>query len=105
MSIKLGNYVFAGPYNTTNSLEDRSGIYAILCQREGNNYLIDVGESANVKTRVETHDRKDCWNRMNRERLGNLAVAVYYTTNLEQHGRMAIEQEIRNQYNVSCGER
>jgi len=101
MSIKIGNYTFDGPYTTPDKLEDRSGIYAILCQKDGNNYrLIDVGESANVKTRVETHDRKDCWKRNCN---GTLTFAVYYTPGLQQPGRMAIEQEIRKQYDPPCG--
>jgi hypothetical protein len=64
MSITIGKYEFEGPYHDTASLKDRSGVYAILDHKEGEHYgLLDVGESANVKTRVETHDRKDCWNR------------------------------------------
>ncbi len=101
MSIKIGNYTFDGPYTSTDMLEDRSGVYAIICQKGDKNYLIDVGESATLKSRVENHDRKDCWIKNCQ---GTLAVAVYYTPNLQQPGRMAIEQEIRNQYNVPCGE-
>jgi len=101
MSIKIGNYTFNGPYTSTASLEDRSGVYAILCQKEGNNYhVVDVGESATVKSRVETHDRQDCWKRNCNS---TLAVAVYYTPNLQQAGRMAIEQELRKQHDPPCG--
>jgi len=101
MSITIGKYEFEGPYPDTASLQDRSGVYAILDHEEGGHYgLLDVGESANVKTRVETHDRKDCWNR-NKKR--TLYYAVYYTLNLQQPGRMEIEQEIRGQYKPPCG--
>jgi hypothetical protein len=102
MSITIGKYTFDGPYTSTDELEDSSGVYAIICQKEGENHLIDVGESATVKTRVETHDRKHCWEKNCQ---GTLAVAVYYTPNLRQPGRMTIEKEIRSQYNVPCGER
>lgn len=102
MSITIGKYTFNGPYVTTERLEDRSGVYAIICQRGDENYLIDVGESATVKTRVETHDRSDCWKKNCQ---GRLAVAVYYTPYMQQSERMAIEQEIRKQYNPPCGER
>lgn len=103
MSIRIGKYEFEGPYRDTASLEDRSGVYAILDQRENNRYgLLDVGESSNVKTRVETHDRKDCWER---NKKGTIHYAVHYTPGLQQAGRMAIEQEIRDQYNPPCGER
>ena len=102
MSIAIGNYTFDGPYTSTDKLEDRSGIYAIICKKGSKNYLIDVGESTTVKSRVETHDRTDCWEKNCQ---GTLVVAVYYTPNLQQHGRMAIEQEIRNQYDLPCGQR
>jgi hypothetical protein len=83
MSIKIGNYTFNGPYTSTANLEDRSGVYAILCQKEGKNYVVDVGESATVKSRVDSHDREDCWKRNCN---GTLAMAVYYTPNLQQPG-------------------
>ncbi len=103
MSIQIGRYTFEGPYTSTNSLEDRSGVYAILCKKDGNNYnVVDVGESATVKSRVENHDRNDCWKRNCNN---TLTVAVYYTPGMQQTGRLAIEREIRNQYGPPCGER
>jgi len=64
MNISIGQYEFEGPYKNTGPLEDSSGVYVILDYRaDSKYYIIDVGESAQVKTRVETHDRKDCWNR------------------------------------------
>jgi len=100
MSITVGGYTFEGPYTLAGKLEDRSGIYAIHCYRDNKYYLIDVGESATVRSRVETHERKSCWQR---NCSGALTVSVYYTPHLQQAGRMQIEQEIRNQYNPSCG--
>jgi hypothetical protein len=105
MSIAIGRWTFEGPYALTESLrlKDQSGVYVILCPTEQNQYrVIDAGESAQVKTRVETHDRKDCWRRNCK---GTLYVAVLYTPNLQQPGRSQIEQEIRQQYNPPCGER
>ncbi|SFR14207.1 hypothetical protein [Desulfoscipio geothermicus] len=104
MSIKVGGYTFEGPYSSTNSLEDRSGVYAILCTTgDANTYsLIDVGESSEVKTRVENHDRAGCWSE---NCLNTLRCAVYYTPHKQQAGRKEIEQEIRDKYSIPCGER
>lgn len=106
MSITIGTYVFEGPYSSNNSnnyLKDLSGVYAILCKKDNGNYdLIDVGESATVKTRVENHDREACWNGSCRSELN---VAVYYTPHLQQSGRKEVEQAIRNKYNPPCGDR
>jgi hypothetical protein len=102
MSIKIGKYTFEGPYTSTNSLEDRSGVYVILCHSGAEHYPIDVGESATVKSRVNDHERKPCWNRNCNS---SLVVAVLYTPHLQQAGRKQIEREIRRQFDFPCGER
>lgn len=101
MSITIGQYTFEGPYDNTGPLEDRSGVYAILCVRDNKYRVVDVGESAQVKTRVENHERKACWMR---NCSGSLMVAVYYTPHLQSSGRVSVEQEIRAQYNPPCGQ-
>ncbi len=101
--INIGNHQFEGPYTTTDSLDDRSGVYVILDHRnDGKYYLLDCGESATVKTRVGSHDRQPCWNIHS---FGTLNVAVYYTPNLQQSDRMEVEQSIRQAFNPTCGDR
>ena len=102
MSIEVGKYTFEGPYSSTDSLEDKSGVYLIVCKSNGKYNTIDVGESASVKSRVESHDRNSCWTRNCHS---TLMVAVLYTPHLQQAGRQEIEQDIRNQFNFPCGER
>jgi hypothetical protein len=101
MTIKIGKYRFEGPYISPAGLEDRSGVYAILCRAGDELHLVDVGESATVRSRVENHDRKDCWKR---ECSGELRYAAHYTPHLQQSGRREIEQEIRQEYTVPCGQ-
>lgn len=95
-------YSFEGPYDNASKLEDHSGVYFIVCLKNGKYYPIDVGESKNVKTRIENHNRADCWNKNCN---GTLMVAVRYTPNKQQHGRMEIEQDIRCNYDFPCGDR
>jgi predicted GIY-YIG superfamily endonuclease len=102
MVMVIDGYSFEGPYTSADSLEDRSGVYVILCYRDNRHYFIDVGESATVKQRVENHERKDCWQQ---NCSGTLVAVVYYTPSLQQPGRMAIEQKIRKQHRIPCGER
>lgn len=78
MSITLAGYEFGGPHFSTEKLEDRSGVYAVLYKTPSGNYkVIDVGESHAVRTGVETHDRKSCWKRPCES--SNLHYAVHYT--------------------------
>ncbi len=103
MSITIAGYSFDGPYASTDKLEDKSGVYAILDYKDNKYYLIDVGESSEVKSRVENHDRKSCWNK---NITGQFRVAVHYTPNKQQAGRKEIEQAIRDSYDgIPCGER
>ena len=48
MSLNIGNYTFNGPYSSANELENLSGVYAIICQKNDKDYIVDVGESATV---------------------------------------------------------
>ncbi|MCY3675313.1 MAG: hypothetical protein OXH65_07660 [Paracoccaceae bacterium] len=100
MSIKIGNYNFEGPFGSSSNLKDQSGVYAILGNNSGNNWdLVDVGESFQVKYRVENHERKMCWKQQD---YANLKIAVFYT---DENSRMRIEVELRYQYNPPCGQR
>ncbi len=102
MAIQIGRYNFEGPYQSTASLADLSGVYAILSRNRTRYDPVDIGESAQVKTRVETHDRKECWRQ---HAIGALVVAVYDTPGLQQAGHHAIEQELRRQFEWPCGDR
>ena len=101
MGINLGKYSFAGPIASIDNLHDRSGIYAIICKEENEFFLIDVGESPKVRTRIENHDKKDCWTK---NCSGQLQIYVHYTPFLEQSGRMLIEKELRGLFDPDCEE-
>ena len=94
-------YEFEGPYPSTSSLRDRSGVYVILCQTGDKLRVIDVGESARLRTRVETHDRKECWED---ECRGHIKYAAYYIEHGKKPSRVDVERDIRNLYDPPCGE-
>lgn len=111
MSISIGSYEFDGPYYVFQFFEDRSGVYAVLDKniktgKDGKDIeeygIIDIGESYQVKSRLETHDRAPCWEK---NKTGTLCYAVYYTPGKQQSGRQEIEQELRMRYNPPCGDR
>lgn len=102
MSIKIGKYVFNGPFKSTSELEDKAGVYAIISDKDNKLYPVDLGEASKVKTRIENHDRKDSWKENSR---GTLVYAVHYTTDLKQPERMVLEKELRNLHEWSCGKK
>ncbi|MEM7165138.1 MAG: hypothetical protein AAF581_06710 [Planctomycetota bacterium] len=101
MSIEICNHSFEGPYTDTSDLKEQGGVYVILDKRSNAKWtVIDVGQSSGVKSRVDSHDRKDCWTRNQR---GTLGVAVMYTPGWSEQQREALERKIREAYTPMCG--
>lgn len=104
--MKISGYVFnfvghnfEGPFTSKKDLKNLSGVYVVLGKNLNKYSLIDVGESGNVRERVENHDREDCW-------LGQTSFpeyAVLYTPYETQAFRRKIEKEIRERFNPPCG--
>lgn len=93
-------YVFNGPYSQTADLKSDSGTYVVTTKKKsGDHKIIDVGESANVKSRVENHDRADCWAN---EQKNGLFYSGYYC---DETSRMKLGDDIRNAFSPPCGER
>ena len=101
MTIKIGDYEFEGAFFSIPSLEDKTGILAILCMKGQEPQLIDIDESRAVRSRVEKHKRKECWNIHSQG--GILKFAAHYTPNIKQSGRKKILKELRNKYKPPCG--
>lgn len=100
MAIQIGNFNFEGPFRDPASLRDQSGVYTVLGGNGTNTWkIVDIGESAQVQSRVPSHDRANCWNR---NRGSGLAYAAYYCS---ERDRMRVEQELRAKYNPPCGDR
>lgn len=100
MAINLGSYSFDGPFPNTGALYSQSGVYAILGKRPTDTQyrVLDIGESHNVRTRVENHDRTPCWQGHKLP----LFVAAFYCN---EAARTKIEQELRARFNPPCGQR
>ncbi len=99
MSIKLGKYSFTGPIAFRDKIRDKAGIYAIVCSVDSEYFLVDVGESSRLRTRIENHDKKDCWIK---NCSGQLLIYVHYTPFLKQQARIHIEQELRELFHPGC---
>ena len=96
---------FDGPYPTSASLENRSGVYVVWCEDGGEWAVLDVGESEEVRDRLLNHDRTDCWRR-NSSKGGTIYYSATYTPGEEQAARIMIERLIRGAtVPIPCGER
>jgi hypothetical protein len=99
LTVKIGDYYFDGPFKSTDSIEDKSGIYAVLHYKEDKCYLLDIGESSQIKKGIEEHDRKE-WEKNSK---GAIEYSIYYTPKLKEHDRKEIEAKIRATYRPPCG--
>ena len=99
MSLTVGPHTFEGPYGDVNDLKDASGVYIVLCPSGDEYKPIDCGESDAVRTRIESHDRKDCWTH---NCSGTLMFGVMYCNKTDG---VAIEQGLRDMFKFLCGER
>jgi hypothetical protein len=103
MSVSVGRYRFEGPFTDTRYLRNEQGVYTVLCYPlVGQPTVVDVGESEDVRSRIENHDRQGCWRRNCSATLG---VAVLYTPGSRADQRRAVEHELRQQFQPACGER
>ena len=100
MSIALCAYAFDGPYEEPDRLNDQPGIFVVLDRRRDAFYVLDIGESAVIKTRVGRHDRRKSWKlRCHGEKP---QVAVLYTPGMPRDDRMKIEEQLRGAYEPLC---
>ena len=98
MTITIGSYNFEGPFSNTQALRNESGVYAILGSNAPGEFIVlDIGESATLKDRVDRHDRRDQWHQCGYRAL---SAAALYT---DAMSRMRIERELRNLYAPRCG--
>jgi hypothetical protein len=104
MSFRLADYSFMGrhPIDRMEQINNWPGLYAILCRRGSRHYLVDLGESDDLKTELEKDGRKPLWEE---NCSGNLIITVRYTKEMEQAERKQIEKKIRTRHKPLCRKR
>lgn len=100
--IAIGRYRFDGPVYDKALLKDAAGVYAVLDDRGGTFAVLDVGESEQIRSRLQNHDRESCWWS---NRRGRLCYAALYMPGSTTHQRCLIEQELRGSFAPACGVR
>lgn len=101
--ITIGEYHFEGPVYNKAALKNLPGVYAVLDDRGTNRFiLLDIGESEEVRDRIENHNRESCW-LLNRR--GRICYAAHYMPGSTRQQRESVEQELRRQLAPACGVR
>ena len=90
-------YSFEGWYSINDTLPEVAGVYLITNSRGAvSGGIVDVGETDNLKNRIPSHERRDCWAR-------NSGLYLYLHREDNKDQRLAIEKVIRNGNNLPCG--
>lgn len=91
---------FEGPFRQPGDLDSKAGVYVIWCSRGAGWAALDVGESGDVRARILSHDRKDCWRQ---NCLGEVMFAAHYTPGTDEISRRRIETQLRDLEHPRCG--
>lgn len=104
--VKIFNLSFQCVRLSQADFSDVAAIYVILCVGvEGKTTVIDVGESGQLGSRINDHDRSDCWDKNCSNK--NIWVCVYKTPSSEYTAqqRRDLEKNIRDFYKPICGKK
>lgn len=102
-----------GPYTTTDLIPDNAGIYMILSGKpnKGGDYppnlykLLDIGQAGGIKTRLDDHNRTDCWeSKKPKDHTIVFKYALMPTKTFDRSDRLSVECCIRSKTDPPCGE-
>lgn len=94
MTILIGALEFAGPHGSIDCLGDISGIYAVLCENDGELELLDMGEAEYVREWLQTHPQRQQWYDEGRD----ISFAVHYTVDLTSEERREIKEALDREF-------
>ena len=95
MTCEISGLMFDGPFEFYSDLRNLAGVYAIVADGLTGQRVVDVGESDNVRVRINAHEREDCWKKACRD---SYRVATLYMPRSATRQRRNIETLIRKEY-------
>ncbi|MFC1485746.1 hypothetical protein ACFL55_01815 [Candidatus Latescibacterota bacterium] len=103
-NLTIGERTFVCVLLDEADFSDAAAVYVILCvKKEGNTTVLDVGQSGQVGSRIDSHDRKTCWDQKCSS--NNIWVCVHKmpSSNYTKQDREEFESHLRDKYNPPCG--
>lgn len=105
-NVTIGDQTFVCVPLKDADFKDVAAIYVILCVQQGGVWtVLDVGQTGELGTRIDSHDRRACWERNCPGK--NIWVCVYPmpSSRYTKEDRLEFEQSLRTKYDPSCGKR
>ncbi len=104
--VPIGGKTFSCVRLSEANFKDIAAIYVIICvAKDGSWTVLDVGQSGEVGTRIDSHDRQTCWS--NNCPNKNIWVCVYAmpSSQYSKQDREKFETYLRNELKPPCGKR
>lgn len=105
-NVTIGGYSFICVRLADADFADIAAIYVVLCVDQNSQWtVLDVGQSGELGSRIDSHDRRGCWSRNCPS--GNIWVCVYRmpSNQYTKEDRLRVEKSLRSQFNPPCGQR
>ena len=94
MTILIGALEFIGPLQDLSSLCDQPGIYAVLCESNGEFELVEMSDADRVREQLICHPEREFWNSEGLK----LSFAVHYTLDLTEQERYEIKEALDREF-------
>ena len=104
--VTIGGRMFFCERLSDADFADRAAVYVVLCvAQDGSWTVLDVGQSGQVGSRIDNHDRESCWKK--HCPYGDIWVCVYSmpSSRYTREDREEFEAELRSKLNPPCGTR
>lgn len=105
-NVTLGGHPFVCVPSAQADFSDVAAIYVILCvAQDGTWTVLDVGQSGQVGSNIDDHDRKGCWKRHCPNRKVWVCVHRMPRSQYTKQQREQFESAFRTRLNPTCGKR
>lgn len=106
VELNIGGYPFACVGLADADFREVAAIYAVICVSEDHSWtVLDVGQSGELRQRIDAHDRMQCWEEKCASK--NIWVCIHrmLSSQYTKEERLKLENYLRQNLNPLCGSR
>lgn len=94
--VEIKGYQFETGYTPETNFNNVAAVYVVYT----NDVWLDVGETDELGSRIQSHERKGCWER----NAGGKKIWIAVRQEGNKQGRLALEAYLRRELRPKCGE-
>ncbi len=106
VTVNIAGYPFSCVRLDDADFSDEAAVYVVLCVSEGGSWtVLDVGQSGEVGTRIDSHERRVGWEANCPSKSIWVGVHKMPSPANTKDDRLRVESALREQYSPPCGKR